>query len=295
MLENFAKISAHLESKVGDPRRFLSSLKTHENKDHFLDGEGNFWRLVNFQEDHRNFVRPSNIKESFEAAKAFGLFQKLFLDFNPQDLHITINDFHSPEKRLADYESALKKDVLNRADQSLWVQECVRKHIDLVEIFNKLKKEIPIRVVHNDAKLSNVLLDNESGEGLCVIDLDTVMPGFAIFDFGDLVRSMAAPREDERDLDNIKIDPEYFKSRSEGFLHHTKGFLTNGEKDNLLFGAKLIIYLLGMRFFTDFLNGDNYFKIDYPNHNLVRAQNQFKLLGSLLAQESELDQILKAI
>lgn len=299
VLENFAKISGHLENKLkGLPdfkRRFITSFKTSGGKDHFKDGAGNVWRLLNYQEDTKNLNQTSNITESFEAAKAFGLFQKLFLDFNPEDLHITIEDFHCPEKRLKEYEKALREDTLNRKDQALWGQECVDKNKSLIDSFLKLKGDLPLRIVHNDAKLSNVLFDIESGEGLCVIDLDTVMPGYTLFDFGDLVRSMAGPTEDERDLANIKVDLEYFKSLAKGYLHHTKDFLTPIEREHLLFGAKLIIYLLGMRFLTDFLNGDKYFKTEYAGHNLVRAQNQFNLLGSLINQEKELEDILKAI
>jgi thiamine kinase-like enzyme len=298
VLENFAKISGHLENKLKDlpdfKRRFITSFKTQEGTDHYKDQKGDVWRLLNYQEDTTNLNEATNTKESFEAAKAFGLFQKLFLDFS-EDLHITIEDFHCPEKRLKEYENALAEDGENRKDQALWERECVDKYKSLIDSFLKLKGELPLRIVHNDAKLSNVLFDTESGEGLCVIDLDTVMPGYTLFDFGDLVRSMAGPTEDERDLENIKLDPKNFKSLAKGYLHHTKDFLTPIEREHLLFGAKLIIYLLGIRFLTDFLSGDTYFKTEYAGHNLVRAQNQFNLLGSLINQEKELEEILKAI
>jgi len=299
VLENFAKISRHLENKLKDlpdfKRRYVTSFKTAEKKDHFKDGKGDYWRLLNYQEDTKNLDHSSTAIQSFEAAKAYGLFQKLFLDFNPQDLHITIANFHNPIKRFEEYERALTKAVDGRADKCLWEQEYISKNKSLVDSFNKLKENIPLRVVHNDAKLSNVLFDKESGEGLCVIDLDTVMPGYVFFDFGDLVRSMAGPREDERDFAKIVIDPEKFRALAKGYLHHTKEFLTKEEREHLLFGAKLIIYLLGMRFLTDFLNGDKYFKTEYSDHNLVRAQNQFKLLSSLLNQEKVLEKILCSI
>jgi len=300
VVENFTKISNHLEKKLKDlpdqKRRYVTAFKTHKGDDHFVDAKGEVWRLLNFQEETRVLEQATSPEESFEAAKAFGKFQKHFLDFKT-DLHITIKDFHSPSKRFGEFKSALKTDKMDRAQTTLWEQEFVKKNKDLITIYEKLLNEgnIPTRIVHNDAKLSNVLFDKNSGEGICVIDLDTVMPGFTFFDYGDLVRSMAGPKEDERDLDQININPKYFKALSEGYLGQTQDFLTGSEREHLLFGAKLMIYLLGMRFLTDYLKGDTYFKVEYPNHNLVRAQNQFKLLGSLQTQEKELENILKAI
>ena len=297
VVENFAKISSHMQSKVADGRRHVSAFKTHEGKDYFQDAKGDYWRLLSYLDDTKSLKHVTHVDEPFQAAKAYGLFQKLFLDFNPKNLHITIEDFHNPVKRLSDYQDALAKDLKNRADKALGEQEFIAKNKNLIKIYEKLLDEgsVPKRVVHNDAKLSNVLFDKNSGEGICVIDLDTVMPGFTFFDFGDLVRSMAGPKEDEKDLAKIKIDLAYFKALARGYLHHTKAFLTVEEKEHLLFGAKLIIYLLGIRFLTDYLSGDTYFKVSYGDHNLVRAQNQFKLLDSLLKQEKELKNILDAL
>jgi hypothetical protein len=213
-------------------------------------------------------------------------------------LNETIPDFHHTPKRIEVLEDAIEKDILNRAASA-------RDEIDFALSFKDIsgalielneKGEIPERITHNDTKLNNVLIDDKTGEGICVIDLDTVMPGLSLYDFGDLVRTATCPAaEDETDLSKVKMDMKLFESLARGFMDGVSGRLTQTEKEYLVFSGKLITLEIGVRFLTDYLVGDVYFKTRRHPHNLERCRTQFKLVRSISEREDEMNKFIKAL
>ena len=213
-------------------------------------------------------------------------------------LHETIPNFHHTASRFADFEQAVHQNRARRAaacqadiDFALQRQALAPVLIDLMK-----RKEIPERITHNDSKLNNILLDETSGEAICIIDLDTVMPGSALYDFGDMVRSASCTAaEDESDLSKVQIDLAMFDALARGYLSEAAAFLNKVEIDHLVCSGKLITFEQGIRFLGDYLNGDTYYKIKYPEHNLVRARNQFKLVASIEAHEPEMEEMVRRV
>ncbi len=289
---NIEKVLTHLKEKGIDVLRTYSS----NEKSYVIDAENSYWRLYNFISHSKSVEVLEHQSQAFEAAKSYAQFQRNLLDLNPLDFYETIPDFHNLEYRFRQFEKALKEDVLGRAER-------VKSEIDFViarasistqvkELFNAQK--IPHRITHNDTKLNNVLLDDKSGKGVCVIDLDTVMPGSVLFDFGDMIRTFTSPvAEDEKDTQKVVLRVEIFEEICRGYLSVLANDLTRSEKDNLVLGAKYMILMIGLRFLTDYLQGDTYYKTKYADHNLVRANNQFALLSDLEIKEEELNRILK--
>ena len=291
LMENFIGITSHLRKKIiangGDPlRETLSLVKTKDGKDYYTDATGKAWRLTPFIENTDCF--QSATPELFEAsARAFGRFQYLLSDYPAETLHESIVNFHHTEDRFAKFEAALAADKMGRAKEvEAEVKFAMDRKADCSVALQALRDgKLPLRVTHNDTKLNNILIDRDTKEGICVIDLDTTMPGLSINDFGDSIRFGANhSKEDEKDLSKVNFDIELYEAYTRGFLEGAKGGLTKAELEYLPWGAKLMTLECGIRFLTDYLDGDNYFRIHYPEQNLDRTRTQFKLVSDMEQQ-----------
>ena len=291
LMENFIGITSYLREKVmaagGDPRReTLSLVKTRDGKDFYTDSTGKVWRLTPFIEDTDCF--QSATPELFEAsARAFGRFQYLLQGYPAATLHETIARFHDTENRFEKFIAALEADKHNRAkDIQEDIQFVLDRKADCSVALQALRDgKLPLRVTHNDTKLNNILIDRKTGEGICVIDLDTTMPGLSINDFGDSIRFGANhSKEDEKDLSKVNFDIELYEAYTRGFLEGAQGSLTEAELEYLPWGARLMTLECGIRFLTDYLDGDHYFRIHYPTQNLDRCRTQFKLVKDMEEQ-----------
>ena len=291
LMENFIGITSYLRQKViaagGDPmRETLSLVKTKDGKDFYTDSNGKVWRLTPFIENTDCF--QSATPELFEAsARAFGRFQYMLQGYPAETLHETIVNFHNTEDRFAKFEAALAADKLGRAkDIQADIQFVLDRKADCSVALQALREgKLPLRVTHNDTKLNNILIDRDSHEGICVIDLDTTMPGLSINDFGDSIRFGANhSKEDEKDLTKVNFDIELYEAYTRGFLEGAQGSLTPAELEYLPWGARLMTLECGIRFLTDYLDGDHYFRIHYATQNLDRCRTQFKLVKDMEEQ-----------
>ena len=299
VMENFVRITTFLRGKIiaagGDPtRETLSLVKTRDGKDFVADATGKVWRLVPFIEKTDSF--QSATAELFEASgRAFGRLQYLLQDFPAETLHETIARFHDTENRFEKFIAALEADKLGRAGAIPQdIQFVLDRKTDCSAALQALRDGIlPLRVTHNDTKLNNILIDRDTGEGICVIDLDTTMPGLAINDFGDSIRFGANHcAEDEKDLSKVNFDLDLYEVYVRGFLQGAQGCLTDAELRFLPWGARLMTLECGIRFLTDYLEGDHYFHIQYPEQNLDRCRTQFKLVQDMEAQFEAMGQII---
>jgi Phosphotransferase enzyme family len=298
LMENIQRVTAHLAKKaVGEPgtsRRVLALIPTLEDQPYCLDEQGNYWRAYLFIEKAQTYDAVVSPRQAFEAAKAFGRFQGLLADLPAPRLHDTIRDFHHTPKRFAALEKAIAADAANRAKLAKQEIEFAIRRQAMTGVL--LEANLPERVTHNDTKFNNVMLDDATCEGVCVIDLDTVMPGLALYDFGDMVRTTTSPAtEDERDLSKVTMLFPLFEALTRGYLESASGFLTPSERRCLAFSGKLITYEMGLRFLTDFLAGDKYFKVHREKHNLDRCRTQFKLVESIEQQEDQMNHLVETI
>lgn len=291
LMENFIGITSFLRQKIvadgGDPlRETLSLVKTVDGKDFYTDSQGKVWRLMPFIENTDCF--QSATPELFEAsARAFGRFQYMLQGYPADTLHETIVNFHNTEDRFAKFLAALEADRMNRAASvQKEIQFVLDRKADCSVALQALRDgRLPLRVTHNDTKLNNILIDRDTHEGICVIDLDTTMPGLSINDFGDSIRFGANhSREDEKDLSKVNFDIGLYEVYTRGFLEGARGSLTAGELEFLPWGARLMTLECGIRFLTDYLDGDHYFRIHYPEQNLDRTRTQFKLVKDMEEQ-----------
>ncbi len=291
LMENFIGITSFLRQKIvaegGDPlRETLSLVKTADGKDFYTDSQGKVWRLMPFIENTDCF--QSATPELFEAsARAFGRFQYMLQGYPADTLHETIVNFHNTEDRFAKFLAALEADRMNRAASvQKEIQFVLDRKADCSVALQALRDgRLPLRVTHNDTKLNNILIDRDTHEGICVIDLDTTMPGLSINDFGDSIRFGANhSREDEKDLSKVNFDIGLYEVYTRGFLEGARGSLTAGELEFLPWGARLMTLECGIRFLTDYLDGDHYFRIHYPEQNLDRTRTQFKLVKDMEEQ-----------
>jgi Ser/Thr protein kinase RdoA (MazF antagonist) len=295
VMENIRRVTAHLGEKIsGAPdaaRRVLTLVPARDGKSFHCDADGNWWRVFPFIERTRAVNVVESPAQAFAAAKAFGEFQKLLADLPAPRLHDTIPDFHHTPKRFAALEKIIAADAFNRAASAKPEIEFAFQNKAICRAL--LDANLPERVTHNDAKLNNVLLDDATGEGVCVIDLDTVMPGLALYDFGDMVRSMTNPAaENERDLAKVEMQFPLFAALLRGYLA-AADFLTPAEKNLLPEAGQLITFELGLRFLTDYLAGDTYFKASRAGENLDRCRAQFKLFASIRRQEPAMRQLAR--
>ena len=302
VVNNSVKVSLHIKNKLlnydeGDiSRKTMTFIKTHDNKYYYKDGDGDYWCMVLFFEGAYTIDYVKTKEQAFKSAKAFGKFQKQIIDVDIKGYKETIPGFHKLPERLLAFDKTMDINPVGRLKFIDPELNMVNRNRDISEEFSELMKSgaVPVRITHNDTKINNVMLDNETDEGLCVIDLDTVMPGIVLNDFGDMVRTSTSPvAEDDEDISKVKTRLDVFEALAKGYLGQLAGLLTKTELDKLVFGAKLIIYEQAVRFITDYLAGDVYYSTSHKNHNLVRAQNQFALLESVLENEKEMEKIIK--
>jgi Ser/Thr protein kinase RdoA (MazF antagonist) len=259
-----------------------------------VDAEGNHWRAYRFIERARTFDAVETTEQAFQAARAFGRFQQLLAGLPAPRLRDTIPDFHNTPKRFAALEHAIAADVAGRAKLAVKEIEFALERKSIAGVL--LDANLPERVTHNDTKFSNVLMDDATGEGICVVDLDTVMPGLALYDFGDMVRTTTSPAmEDERDLSKVTMQFPMFEALVRGYLESAGELLTKAEKQHLAFSGKLITFEQGVRFLADYLAGDTYYKVHHEGHNLDRSRTQFKLIESIEKQEEKMERLVEAI
>lgn len=298
LMDNIRRVCAHAATKAAngdgrtDSRRCLVLVPTRQGLPCHQDEAGSWWRCYLFIEGARTHDLIEHPGQAREAARAFGAFQNLLADLPGARLHETIPDFHHTRRRFDSLRAAIASDRNNRAARARSEIAFALAQEKLVDVLLDLQArgELPERVTHNDTKLNNVMIDNATGEGLCVIDLDTVMPGLALYDFGDMVRSATnSTAEDDPDPAQVKARLPVFEALVEGYLASAGAFLTNAERAHLAFSGRLITFEIGIRFLTDFLDGDVYFKTKRPEHNLDRARNQFALVHSLEAQQSVME------
>jgi len=299
LMENVANVTSYLRSKIiasgGDPERETLNLIPTNDGCFFKDSECDVWRGYVFIEQATSFQTVEDPRHFYSAGKAFGKFQTMLQDYPADTLFETIKDFHNTKKRFARFQEVVAKDAFHRAAQVQKEIDFVMQRAEDMSILTDLldQGKVPLRVTHNDTKLNNVLIDDETGKGLCVIDLDTVLPGLSLYDFGDAIRFGAnAGEEDERDLSKVWMDLHLFEQFSKGFLEEAGQSLSPTEIAFLPLSAKIMTLECGMRFLTDHLEGDTYFKIHFDNHNLDRARSQFKLVADM---EGKLDEMGKII
>ncbi len=298
LMENIQRVTSHIGKKCAGmadaDRRALTLVPARGGISFYHDADGNFWRVYLFIERAQTFDAVENPGQAFQAASSFGAFQKHLADLPAPRLHDTIPDFHHTPKRFAAFEKAVESDAVNRASLAKSEIEFALANKSMASLL--LDAQLPERVTHNDTKLNNVMLDNASGEGICVIDLDTVMPGLALYDFGDMVRTTTSPtKEDERDLSKVGMQFPMFEALARGYLSTAAGFLTSAEKALLPVAGKVITFEIGLRFLTDFLSGDTYFKVHREGHNLDRCRTQFKLVESIGQQSDAMNRLVGSI
>ncbi len=301
IMENITGVTAFLRDKLrrqgGDVRRgTLTVRETTDGKSCFQDEAGEYWRCTAYipgASSHETATGPEMLRE---AGRAFGEFQRMLSDYPADTLHEIIPKFHDTPDRFRQLREAVEKDASGRKKDAAPELEFAFQREGRCGLLMELlaEKKLPLRVTHNDTKMSNVLIDDTTGKAVCVIDLDTVMPGLTAFDFGDSIRAGASTAaEDETDLSKVRFDLDQFKAYTEGFLSAAGSALTEEELRTLPDGAILMTFEVGIRFLADFLNGDVYFRTAYPTHNLDRARNQFKLVEDMEARREEMGKIVR--
>ena len=301
LMENIGKVTRHQRKKFDEAgadeldRRVLTLVPTVDGKDYFVDASGDYWRTYVFIENAVGIDVIENTDQAVESAKAFGEFQCQLADL-PGRLIETIPEFHHTRSRFDTLKTAIEADIHNRvADVKAEIEFAMARE-EMVDVVIDLMAsgEIPERVTHNDTKLNNVLIDNATGKGMCVIDLDTVMPGSILYDFGDMVRTTTNQAvEDEPDLSKVEMDIDYFEALVKGYLETASGFLTPKERELLPFSGQLITFEIGLRFLTDYLHGDLYFKTHREGQNIDRCRKQFKMVESMERQIDAMQRVME--
>ena len=301
VMDNIFGVTEYLRNIIrqegGDlDRETLSYIKTKDGESYFEDDNGQPWRCLHYVSNSVCYQQVERPEQFYQSALSFGHFLKQLGEYPAESLYETIPQFHDTRKRFRDFVEAERKDVKNRA-------RVCRSEIDFVlarekdcgTLMEQLEDGVlPLRVTHNDTKLNNILFDKDTEEGLCIIDLDTIMPGLAANDFGDSIRFGASTaEEDEQDLEKVHFDIDLYEIYVKGYLEMAKEVLTPAEIESLPWGARLMTLECGMRFLADFLQGDVYFKTAYPEHNLVRARTQFRLVKEMEEQFDKMKDVLK--
>ena len=294
VMDNLARVTSHLRRKLQEKgtsdvtRRALTVIPARDGKSYYRTEDGEYWRTFVFIEKVRTYESVESAEQAFEAGKAFGEFQHLLVDLPGARLQETIPHFHNTRRRFAALQTAITEDRVNRAAEAKDQIEWALAHENLCDVILQglAENRIPERTTHNDTKFNNVMLDVETGKAMCVVDLDTVMPGCALYDFGDMVRTTTSQTlEDERDLSKVQMRMPMFRALCRGYLESAGAFLNKEERALIAFSGKLITFTIGLRFLTDFLNGDTYFRVHRPQHNLDRSRTQFRLVESIEKQE----------
>ena len=296
LMRNIAAVTAFLAARSDDPRASLHLVPTVDGALWFRDAAGETWRVYDFIEDSLCLQTPETAEDFYESGAAFGHFQRLLQDFPAETLTETIPNFHNTPDRYRRFHAVLEKDPAQRAATAAPEIAFYLAHEGEAGALLELlaRGELPLRVTHNDTKLNNVMLDQKTRRALCVIDLDTVMPGLVAYDFGDSIRFGASTAaEDERDLDRVGLDLALYRRFCQGFIPACGG-LTRREIETLPLGAKLMTLECGLRFLTDYLDGDHYFAVARPEHNLDRARTQMKLVQETERRRDEIEAIIRA-
>ena len=297
VMDNIMRVTTHLQHKLRaeaapEPtRRTLTVVPARDGRPFYRDDEGEYWRTFVFVERTATFESVQSPEQALEAGKAFGKFQRLLADLPGGRLVETIPVFHNTRNRFNALQQAVKEDHYNRAESAAKEIDFAAKHEPIVDILLNALAEgrLPERITHNDTKFNNVMLDADNGGEICVVDLDTVMPGLVHYDFGDMVRTTTSPTlEDERDLSKVTMQMPMFEGLARGYMSQAGAFLTPTEKSHIAFAGKLITFTIGLRFLTDYLNGDKYFRVHRSGHNLDRARTQFTLVDSITRQEEKM-------
>lgn len=289
LMENIMSVTEYLKKIIvqseGDPdRETLNVIISKSGEPYFVDEMGEYWRAYKYIDGATSYDQVESMEDFYESALAFGNFQRLLADYPAETLHETIVGFHDTRARFEAFMKAVQEDVCGRVASVQKEIDFVLSREEIVDVFGDMVKrgELPLRVTHNDTKLNNIMIDDETHKGICVIDLDTVMPGLAMNDFGDSIRFGASTAaEDETDLNKVWCDMELFEVYTKGFVEGCGGKLTEKEIEMLPMGAKVMTFECGMRFLTDYLQGDIYFKVHKEHHNLDRCRTQFKLVADM--------------
>ncbi len=296
VMQNIEKVTAYLRPRISEERGVLTLIYTVGGNAYYVDPDKNYWRLYRFIENSHCPERVEDTEEFYQCAYAFGKFQRDLIDFPADSLYETIADFHNTPKRYRDFLAAVEADVMGRRAAVEEEIQFIKERADFYPVLMEANKvgRLPLRVTHNDTKSNNVMLDAQTRKALCVLDLDTIMPGFSVNDFGDSIRFGAnTATEDEKDLSKVRLDLEMFDVYTKGFLEGCGGLLTEAEIELMPEGAKMMTIECGMRFLADYLSGDVYFKTAYPEHNLDRTRTQLKLVAEMEEHWDELKAIVK--
>lgn len=302
LMENIEKITTFLGEKVrlSGAKNYenlsLKVLKTIDYHSYMISSKNHFFRVYNFIENAKTYQKTNDLKLFYNAGKTVGTFQNMLSDFDASQLHETIPNFHNTPYRFQTFLRILKENPCDRAKNCEEEIQFVLHLKDFTSAITSLieKNMIPIKVTHNDTKLNNIMFDCETKEGLCLVDLDTVMPGTILYDFGDAIRSGCnRAEEDEKNLEKVRFSVDLFKSFTEGYLSSVASSITECEVQHLVDSAILMTFECGMRFLTDYLDGDHYFKTKYDEHNLVRCKTQFHLVKQMIEQKDILEEIVQ--
>ncbi|HCN84064.1 MAG TPA: desulfatase [Sphingobacteriaceae bacterium] len=296
LMNNIALVTSHINNKLKDSDKHQPDLVlTTDGKNYSLDASGNYWRVFRYMNNSRSYDAVESTKQAFEAGRAFGMFQSMLSDLDTSLIKDSIPDFHNIGKRLTDLHKAVAADPQGRVEEVRDEIEFIREREKAMNVIPEmaLKGLLPKRVTHGDTKFSNVLF-NLNDEVQCVVDLDTVMVSYSAFDFGDAIRTIInSAAEDEKDLEKIRLNVPFFEAYAQGYLAEAIKFLTVEELNSLIHGALLLPYMQAVRFLTDYIEGDHYYKIKSPKHNLQRTRAQMKLVRKLEEASPKLDSIIK--
>ena len=303
LMNNMVLVTDHVAAKVRNiypdevERRSLTIVPTTDGKSFFKDPDGNFWRVILFIKDHLVFDSTTDPDIAYEGAKTFGAFSAMLNDLPAEKIGTVIPDFHNMNWRLTQLKESIRKDAAGRLKVVKEEIDYVESRAEMMLTIHKLgeKGAIPLRVTHNDTKISNVLFDLDK-KGLCVIDLDTIQPGYVTSDFGDGIRTLTnTGEEDDENLDRVSMDIDLFEAFANGFLDSTREILLDAEKEALVYAGLLFPYMQSVRFLIDYLDGDTYYKVKHPEHNLVRTRAQLKLTKDGEDKMDKLKAIIKKL
>ena len=296
LMENLTKVTKYLRAREDDSRMALHFIRTHYNQYFYIDDHGDYWRMYDFVGGFC-LDMPETNEDFYQSALAFGHFQSMLADFPAETLHETIPEFHNTIDRYRQFKTSVEVDPCGRVSQARGEIKFILDREELGGTLQKMREsgELPLRVTHNDTKLNNVLLDRQTRKSLCVLDLDTVMPGLSVHDFGDAIRFGAATAvEDEPDADKMSLDLRLFEVFTKGFLEAAPS-LTDKEVEMLPMGALIMTLEVGLRFLKDYIDGDLYFRTSYPEHNLIRARTQIALVADMQRKWDEMHRIVAKI
>jgi aminoglycoside phosphotransferase (APT) family kinase protein len=301
VMENVMRVTGHLRAKLRAEgvrditRRALTVVPARDGRPYYRNGSGEYWRTFVFVERACSYEAAQTPAQAEAAGRAFGTFQSLLVDLADGRLVETIPDFHNTRKRFAALQAAVAADHCGRVQHARGEIDFALAREPMADVLREAHRrgEIPERITHNDTKFNNVMLDTQTGEDLCVVDLDTVMPGLVLYDFGDMVRTTTSPTlEDETDLAKVRMEMRMFEALARGYVAAAGSFLTPAEKSYLAFSGKLITFTIGLRFLTDFLSGDTYFRVHRAGHNLDRCRTQFKLVECIEKEEGTMQKFV---